>query len=315
MKSPASKLTAIELTATKLTAKRATEDAHSLDRKPAQAQAKEQANFSLANELGGIELLEASYQRQNFSRHCHEGYTVGVIETGAQRFYRTGGDHTAPQHSIILVNADEVHNGRSATDFGWSYRAMYPLPQQFARVHDELGGKSGDAPYFPEPVVHDKPLAELLRLTFDTLSTSDNALLRESLIYTSLARLMSRHGASRPVEKTLRPTVQLALVKQFLDDMPAADVSLDALAKLAGLSPFYLIKQFQRQYGLPPHAYQIQGRIRLAKQMIRQGGKLLEVALACGFHDQSHLNRHFKRALGVTPGQYAREVEASRPRG
>ncbi|KIO37351.1 AraC family transcriptional regulator [Shewanella sp. cp20] len=271
---------------------------------------KEQAHFSLADELGGIELLNASYQKQNFSRHSHEGYTVGVIDTGAQRFYRTGGDHVAPQDSIILVNADEVHNGRSATDNGWSYRAMYPLPEQFADIAAAIGTKRTGAPYFPEPVVKDKPLADLLRLTFETLTGSDNALLRESLIYTSMVKLMTRHGASRPPADTAKTAQrQLTLVKQFLDDMPASDVSLTALANLAGMSPYYLIKQFQQCFGLPPHAYQIQSRIRLAKQKIRAGEPLLDVALGCGFHDQSHLNRHFKRALGVTPGQYAKEVE------
>ena len=82
------------------------------------------ADFQIAKELGGLELLDASYNKQNFSRHSHEGFTVGVIEQGAQRFFRTGGNHIAPQDSIILVNAEEVHNGHSATDYGWSYKAM-----------------------------------------------------------------------------------------------------------------------------------------------------------------------------------------------
>ena len=262
----------------------------------------------MAQELGGVELLNASYHKQNFSRHSHEGYTVGVIETGAQRFYRTGGDHIAPQNSIILVNADEVHNGCSAAEGGWSYRAMYPLPQQFSKLNDELGLSKRGAPYFPEPVVHDKPMADMLRMMFHTLSTSDNQLLRESVIYSCMIKLMSRHSRSN----TNLPTpalaqTQLTLVRQFLDDYPAENVSLEALAALAGLSPYYLIKQFQRVFGLPPHAYQIQCRIRLAKQKIKQGYKLLDVALECGFHDQSHLNRHFKRTMGVTPGQYAKE--------
>lgn len=185
---------------------------------------------------------------------------------------------------------------------------MYPLPEQFSALNDELGLSGRGAPYFPEPVVHDKPMADMLRMMFHTLSTSQNQLLRESVIYSCMVKLMSRHSRSN----TSLPTpalaqTQLTLVKQFLDDFPGENVSLEALATLAGLSPYYLIKQFQRVFGLPPHAYQIQCRIRLAKQKIKLGCKLLDVALECGFHDQSHLNRHFKRAMGVTPGQYAKE--------
>ncbi|WP_028112478.1 AraC family transcriptional regulator [Ferrimonas kyonanensis] len=270
----------------------------------------EQADYQYANELGGVELLRARYHRQNFSRHSHEGYTVGVIDTGAQRFYRSGGDHIAPQHSIILVNADDVHNGCAATEGGWSYRAMYPRPEQFEQLNLELG-RSADAPYFSEPVVHDLALARQLTLTFDTLSHSDNPLLRESLMFSSLIRLMTRHGGQRPVSLT-RARPQLLKVKQFLDQQCDADVSLQQLADYVGLSPFHLLRQFQREFGLAPHAYQIQARVRLAKRLIRQGLPLLQVAQECGFYDQSHLSRHFKKAIGLPPGRYAREMGKAR---
>ena len=265
---------------------------------------KESAHFQLASELGGLELLDAKYTNQNFSRHSHEGYTIGVIEKGAQRFYRTGGNHIAPQDSIILVNADEVHNGQTATEGGWEYKAMYPLPEQFAQMTDGLNPASS-APYFPEPVVYDPELAQQLRLVFDTLAQSDNRLLRETLVYGTLVKLAAKHSKTRAIwEPTTRSQRQLLLVKEFLDDFPQADVSLEDLSKLAGLSPYYLARSFQKEFGLPPHAYQIQSRLRVAKRLLRQGVRISDVAQECGFHDQSHLHRHFKRALGVTPKQY-----------
>jgi hypothetical protein len=66
---------------------------------------RERARFHVAEELGGIELLEAQYHRQNFSRHSHEGYTIGVIERGAQRFFRTGGNHVAREHALSDIRA------------------------------------------------------------------------------------------------------------------------------------------------------------------------------------------------------------------
>jgi len=269
---------------------------------------KEKVNYQYANELGGLELLEANYHKQNFSRHSHEGYTIGVIESGAQRFFRTRSDHVAPQHSIILVNADEVHNGCSATEDGWAYRAMYPIPGLFESISRELGLDQG-APYFPQAVVHDKQLAQMLRLTFTTLNESDNRLLRETLIYSAMVKLVSRHGKSKlAYSQSKIDKKQLALVKQFLDEHPAADISLEELANMACISPCHLLRQFQRYFGLPPHAYQIQSRLRLAKKLIRRGYKILDVALDSGFHDQSHFHRHFKRALGITPGKYAKAV-------
>ncbi len=269
--------------------------------------AEEKAEYKVAKELGGLEVLSASYHKQNFSRHTHEGYTLGVIDTGAQRFYRTGGNHIAPQDSIILVDADEVHTGQSATETGWSYGAIYPRPEQFSQIAAELNAEQSGAPYFPNPVVEDKQLAQQLRLTMTSLKESDNSLLKESLLYSVLVRLMARHGkVNHDDSRYKQAKPQILLVKQFIDDMPALDVTLQELAQLAGLSPFYLLKQFSQTIGLPPHAYQLQARVRLAKTLIANGIPLIDTAQQCGFHDQSHLSRHFKRAIGVTPGQYAK---------
>ncbi|MDV5167401.1 AraC family transcriptional regulator [Photobacterium rosenbergii] len=265
---------------------------------------KEDASFSIADELGGLELLQAKYKRQNFSRHSHEGYTIGVIEKGAQRFYRTGGNHVAPKDHIILVNADEVHTGHAATEGGWEYRAMYPLPEQFAAMTEGIGPHPS-VPYFPEPVVHDPEVAQQLRLVFSTLENSDNRLLRETLVYGALVKLMARHSKTRSeFEPRTRGQKQVLLVKTFLDDFPQADVSLEELASLAGYSPYYLVRAFQKEFGLPPHAYQIQSRLRYARKLLKSGHSISDAAQEAGFHDQSHFHRHFKRAMGITPKQF-----------
>lgn len=265
----------------------------------------EQAKFHVAQELGGLEILDAKYEKQNFSRHSHEGYTVGVIEQGAQRFYRTGGHHIAPKDTIILVNADQVHSGHSASEGGWQYKAMYPLPEQLSDITNELNLAHYGAPYFTHPVVNDPELASQLRLVFNTLEQSNNPLLRETLVYGTLVKLIARHAQS-PLSITdiTTPKKQLSLVKEFLDDFPQADVSLDDLAKLATMSPYHLVRSFQKEYGLPPHSYQIQSRLRLARKMLKQGHSISDSAQESGFHDQSHFHRHFKRAMGYTPGQY-----------
>jgi AraC family transcriptional regulator len=78
------------------------------------------------------------------------------------------------------------------------------------------------------------------------------------------------------------------------------------MAAIARLSPNYFAWQFKRATGLPPHQYVIARRVERAKQLL-QGGtdlSLAEVALRAGFSDQSQFSRHFKRLVGVTPGQF-----------
>ena len=268
---------------------------------------KESATYLHQEELGGIEMLDASYHRQCFSRHSHEGYTFGIIEKGTQKFYRTGTNNLAPAGSIILINADDIHNGQADTEDGWAYKALYPLPEQFEQISREIGQHSAFAPFFPEPVIQDNELAAQFRLVYRVLLESDNKLLRESLLYSLLVRLVGRYGKSRTEPKRGSSAIrQVNTVKEFLDDLPEANVSLSELAQLVSLNPYYLVRLFKKEFGLPPHAYQIQSRLRYAAKRIKEGAQLADVSVQTGFHDQSHFSRHFKKAMGITPGQYAK---------
>ena len=110
---------------------------------------KEQTSVYHLETFGGLDLLQARYYKQNFSRHAHETFCIGVIEEGAQRFYRTGRDHLAPKGDIILVNADDVHTGSSGVDSGWSYRAIYPHPNLLCSLSRDFNKPEGSIPWFP----------------------------------------------------------------------------------------------------------------------------------------------------------------------
>jgi AraC-like DNA-binding protein len=85
-------------------------------------------------------------------------------------------------------------------------------------------------------------------------------------------------------------------------------VSLAELAGVAGLSRFELARRFREQIGVAPHAFQVNLRVERARALLAAGHPPATVAAACGFADQPHLTRTFKRAVGVTPGRYARAV-------
>jgi len=265
----------------------------------------ESANYMRADDLGGLELLRAQYHTQCFSRHVHEGYTIGVIEQGAQRFFREGSNHFAPRDSIILVNADQVHDGHSATDGGWSYQAMYPVPELFTAVTDELKGPAMGLPYFPEPVVYDPLMADEVRQLFRLLHGSQNQLARETYLMELLATLIQRHSKSPTELNPLNHEPQaISRTREYLDAHFADSISIHTLAKMVNLNPYYLTRLFKQCVGLPPHAYQVQRRLQAAKRLIQSHISLADVAAQCGFTDQSHLSRHFKKAIGVTPGLY-----------
>jgi AraC family transcriptional regulator len=102
------------------------------------------------------------------------------------------------------------------------------------------------------------------------------------------------------------PRGRLRAVVAYIEERLDAGPSLEQLAAVARLSPYHFARQFKRATGLPPHQYVIARRVERAKQLL-QGGtdlSLAEVAAGAGFSDQSQFSHHFKRLVGVTPGQF-----------
>src|SRR5205823_3192189 len=120
--------------------------------------------------------------------------------------------------------------------------------------------------------------------------------------------LLARRHSSRAFCLADRriPGLSRALVR--LHDEPGASVTLQELAGLEGLSRFQLLRAFVRQLGATPHAYQMQLRVRLARRMLAAGDPPASVAAEAGFSDQSHLNRVFRRQVGISPGRYRQAV-------
>jgi len=114
---------------------------------------------------------------------------------------------------------------------------------------------------------------------------------------------------SAPSETRGRNGVQPRAVADavaFIHDNSTRDISLGDIAAAARLSPFHLARVFKQALGVSPHQYLIQLRVNSARWLLSAGSgerSLAELASAVGFADQSHLTRHFKRVLGVTPGQ------------
>jgi AraC family transcriptional regulator len=101
-------------------------------------------------------------------------------------------------------------------------------------------------------------------------------------------------------ERKLRAAIEY--VEEHLD----SELTLDALAAVAHLSPYHFARMFKTSTGLPPHRYVIARRVERAKRLLRDGGdlSLAQVAARSGFWDQGHFTRHFKRLVGVTPKRF-----------
>jgi AraC family transcriptional regulator len=110
------------------------------------------------------------------------------------------------------------------------------------------------------------------------------------------------------------PRARLRAVVAYIEEHLDAGPTLEQMAAVARLSPNYFVSQFKRATGLPPHQYVIARRVERAKELLQGAGdlSLAEVAAHVGFSDQSQFSHHFKRLLGVTPGQFRTRVRTDK---
>lgn len=132
-----------------------------------------------------------------------------------------------------------------------------------------------------------------------------NRLYAESLVNALAVHVLREHSN---IEKTVRqysgglskPKLQQAIahIQAHFDQ----DLSLDEIAAQVNLSAYHFARLFKQSTGLAPHQFQTHYRVERAKELLQAGEMAIsEIATAVGFYDQSHLSRHFRRIVGVSP--------------
>lgn len=256
--------------------------------------------------LENIELLRARYITHTFAPHTHDEYALGVVVGGAEQFHYRREHHVAPAGQLVFVNPGEVHTGETVTPDGWQYRMFYPAPVLLERILTELMGKPSGLPFFPQAVATDPETVNLLIQVHQALENEPSPLAREAWFWRGFSQLIVRHSDHRIDLRPVRAeSVTVAQIRTYLEDHYASTITLDDLAAHVHFSPYHLLRVFRHTTGLPPHAFLNGVRIRRAKEFLSAGISPADVAQRVGFTDQSHLNRHFKRIVGITPGQYA----------
>jgi AraC-like DNA-binding protein len=164
-------------------------------------------------------------------------------------------------------------------------------------------------PFFPIPVVSDRSLnAPILKLHQVLEVETTSALEQQSLVLDTLAQLILQYTEEPPTLRAIgQERTYIQRVRDYIEDHYAENIFLEQLAQVANLSPFHLNRAFSKEFGLPPHAYQTQSRIARSRTLLLDGWSIAQVAHETGFSNQSHFGWHFKRIVGVPPGQYTRD--------
>ncbi|OYQ34767.1 AraC family transcriptional regulator [Niveispirillum lacus] len=238
--------------------------------------------------------------------HSHATFSIGAI-TGGHSEYLTGTDrYQAFAGTVVLMNPEIVHSCNPVNDQPWSYRMLYVDTGWLATVQGQREFRPLAAVISRDAGLH-ADLMALFDLLFDMAVDAGEKDAGARAFFAGLAGRVE--GAELPPAADHGALVRAA---DYITRYCTRDLRVEEVAAACGLSPSYLIRAFKARYGLTPHAYLTNQRVRAGQAGLRQGQPIAEVALDTGFADQAHFQRVFKAHVAATPGQYA--VSTSPPK-
>jgi AraC-like DNA-binding protein len=191
---------------------------------------------------------------------------------------------------------------------------MFHIPTgAIAEIADNAGAPKIGELKAPEPWLTQDPVVDRMApLLIDALRqpSQGNRLFHDHILLGLGAHFADRYGGMRPRAAWQRGGLapwQERRAKELLSANLSGDISLGMVARECGLSPDYFSRAFRGTTGVTPHVWLQMRRVSEAKVLLGTSAlSLADIALACGFADQSHFSRVFSRHTGESPGAWRR---------
>ncbi|MDZ5435811.1 AraC family transcriptional regulator [Pseudomonas fluorescens] len=239
-----------------------------------------------------------------YTRHSHEHFSIGAITAGRSTYIHEQSRFEVSSGTLVLMNPGDVHACNPINDQPWSYLMLYVDTPWLTDLQHQLGF-SDDLAFRRFSVTHtpDVDLFEGLKDLYEVLvDPQQDVLHKHSAAVEFFTEVQLRLN---PIDPPLRePNFKLERAARFIREHCTQMLKLEDICEAAQLSPSYLIRAFKQHYGMTPHAFLVNRRIQFARDQLRNGKLIADVALEAGFADQAHFQRAFKQHLAATPGQY-----------
>ena len=257
-----------------------------------------------------VETRRACQSRICYRSHSHPTFSIGAVDCGISRFNSYfASEEQIQTGSVVIIPAEVEHACNPLENQEWSYQMMHLDAHWVAQLFSEL------VKDIEQLYPHHIPLLKPQILTNPHIYQAFTQL-NQLLFDPTISILFKQQQLIEVLSEILLPNFEFTLLKQsdyfqkhlgaMIDDMKHSKqmLSLEDLSQSLGISRYAIIRLFKNNFGLTPHAYQLNLKINIARKRLKSGEAIIQVAHDLGFTDQSHFHHMFKSHTGITPKQF-----------
>ncbi|SHJ09807.1 AraC family transcriptional regulator [Aquimarina spongiae] len=241
--------------------------------------------------LDGLELLNVNSCTFDFPFHAHDTFNISLILKNTFNTKLTDRNLQAPVGTICITNPKEIHATPCDNLIGNSFFTFYVSSDVIRKLNQNQNVS------FKDKIIYDQNIFN--ELYFLSLNFNDNNIHFENILKSTLKKLISKYSTVKEISYNTNKFFQ-----NFLDSTSFDTFSLSKTASQFGMSKYKFIRLFKQETGLTPNNFILLKKIEQSKAMLKNGNSIFDVAIDCGFYDNSHFYKNFKRFIGVNPLEF-----------
>jgi len=236
----------------------------------------------------------------------HRETAIAIVQAGSFEYRSSTGREVMSTGALLLGN--HGHGFECAHRHGEGDRCVsfWYAPEYFQRLAADAGTRAADRRFKVARVPPLRPLSSIVARAGAALRASVDVPWEELAVTLAVRTITLAAGVSPSSRLPLNAEAALARVLRRIE-RGGEPLTLGALARHAGLSPYHFLRTFKAVIGLTPHQYLLRARLRAAASRLTESdGKVLDVAFDSGFGDVSNFNRAFRAEFGMSPRAFRR---------